>query len=136
MTSAGVGWRGNERMEAESKIFMQRWLLAMPFAIFISFIHQMPGHASPKVFRVKMPPTAHAGIVVNKIWYYFDNSRNMDGCIMVGRGCYKSSGLKVEYINQNHVRIEGTKPFHGCAGVPFEYGECTARGWKRSDFQP
>ena len=129
-------WKWNEKMGTASKSSMQRWFLAMPFAILMSSIQQMPGHASPKVFRVKMPPTTHAGIVVNKIWYYFDNSRNMNGCIMVGRGCYKSSGLKVEYINQNHVRIRGGKAFYGCAGVPFEYGECTARGWERSGFQP
>jgi len=134
VTSAGVGWRGNERMEAESKIFMQRWLLAMPFAIFITSIHHMPSRASPKVFRVQMPTTNMAGIVINKTWYWFDNSRNMDGCIMVGRGCYKSSGLKVKYINENHIKIKDTKPLYGCAGVPFEYGECTAKGWKRSDF--
>ena len=123
-------------MVAAPKSSMRRSLLAMPFAVLISSIHQAPSDASPKVFRVKMPPTAYAGIVVNKTWYYFDNSRNMDGCIMVGRGCYKSSKLKVSYINENHVRIEGTKPFYGCAGVPFEYGECTAKGWKRSSLQP
>ena len=131
-----MGRKGAEKMGAASKSSMRRWFLAMPFAIFISTIHQIPSHASPKVFRVKMPTTNMAGIVINKIWYWFDNSRNMDGCIMVGRGCYKSSELKVSYINENHVRIEGTKPFYGCAGVPFEYGECTAKGWKRSSFQP
>ena len=115
---------------------MRRWFLAIPFAIFMSSIHQKPGYGSPKVFRVQMPPSANAGIVVNKIWYYFDNSRNMDGCIMVERGCYKSSGLKVEYINQNHVRVKGKRLFYGCAVVPFEYGECTVNGWKRSEFQP
>lgn len=82
-----------------------------------------------------MPTTNMAGVVINKIWYWFDNSRNMEGCIMVGRGCYKSSELKVEYLNENHIRIEGSGIMYGCAGVPFEYGKCTARGWERSKLQ-
>jgi len=62
-------WRGNEKMGAASKSSMRRWFLAMPFAIFISTIHQMPSHASLKVFKVKMPTTNMAGIVINKTWY-------------------------------------------------------------------
>ena len=88
---------------------MQRWLLAMPFAIFITSIHHTPSHASPKVFIVQMPTTNMAGIVINKIWYWFDNSRNMDGCIMVGRGCYKSSGLKVKYNKRESYKNQRHK---------------------------
>jgi len=65
------------------------------------------------------------GIVINKIFYRFDNSRNMDKCVMVGRGCYKSSGLKVEYINSNHIKTNSAPVFYGCGEVPFEYGKFT-----------
>ena len=94
------------------------------------------GHSEIKLFRHRVPPSQSAGIVINNIYYAFDNSRNMDGCVIIGGGCYKNTGLRVEYLTSDHIKITGGgEVFYGCH-VDYEYGECTSQGWLRSEIQP